>query len=227
MVNLPIERRLIHYFLAMGAEQIIPKEATSERSFTFKLGNEKLVANVLTAEDLMQRNRILETLIHISSNHTTDTQVYVVAPRLLGATIDAQIFRTQGIGLLLFDDRRIEETIKPQPRKQNEQLTATPTAIPDASILSELATLRSTCSQLERALEVIRVEFDNFKVTPPTKIQHSVNESKPSIILEPTIQPTTISTEPIHEGPLPSFFANNPWLDVLSRRGAPEVATYA
>jgi len=223
VASLPIEQRILHYFLAMGAQQN-PSSGTNDSSLSFTLGNDKLIVNILTAKDIVQRNRILETLLHLASFRGALTQLYVVAPRLLGASLDAQIFRSHGIGLLLFDERRIEETIKPQPFFQNTQPQLT-TATPDPTVLSELATLKSMYSQMERALENIRAEFTSIKQNSEGKAP-DLERGTPGFTFEPVMRAPPLIVEPA-EGPLPSFFTNNPWLDVLSRRGRSEVAPLA
>jgi hypothetical protein len=207
----------------MGAQQN-PPLGTDDSSLSFTLGNDKLIVNILTANHIVQRNRILEALLHLASFRGASTQLYVVAPRLLGASLDAQIFRSQGIGLLLFDERRIEETIKPQPFFQNSQSPVT-TATPDSTVLSELATLKSMYSQMERALENIRAEFTSIKQNSEDKAP-DLKRDTTGLIFEPVMRTPSLLVESA-QGPLPSFFANNPWLDVLSRRGRSEVAPLA
>ncbi len=223
MASLPIEQRILHYFLAMGAQQN-PPSGTNDSSLSFTLGNDKLIVNILTAKDIVQRNRIIEALLHLASSRGALTQLYVVAPRLLGASLDAQIFRSQGIGLLLFDERRIEETIKPQPSFQNTQSQPT-TTTPDPTVLSELATLKSMYFQMEKTLENIRAEFTSIKQGSEGK-PPDLERGTPGFTFEPVMRAPSLLVEPA-EGPLPSFFANNPWLDVLSRRGRSEVAPLA
>ncbi|HMK83246.1 MAG TPA: hypothetical protein VK503_05980 [Candidatus Bathyarchaeia archaeon] len=221
--SLPIEQRILHYFLAMGAQQNSPLGMDGS-SLSFTLGNDKLIVNILTANDIVQRNRILEVLLHLASFRGALTQLYVVAPRLLGASLDAQIFRSHGIGLLLFDERRIEETIKPQPFFQNSQSQVI-TATPDPTVLSELATLKSMYSQMERALEDIRAEFTSIKQNSEDKAP-GLERDTTGLVFEPVMGAPSLLVKPADDT-LPPFFANNPWLDVLSRRGRSEVAPLA
>jgi len=223
VASLPIEQRILHYFLAMGAQQNSPL-GTNDSPLSFTLGKDKLIVTILTADDIVQRNRIIEALLHIASFRAALTQLYVVAPRLLGASLDVQIFRSQGIGLLLFDERRIEEAIQPQPIFQEDQPQPT-TATPDPTVLSELATLKSMYSQMERTLESIRAEFTSIKQNSEGKTPHLERDTK-NFAFEPVMPGPSLLVDPA-EGPLPSFFANNPWLDVLSRRGRSEVAPLA
>jgi hypothetical protein len=221
--RLPIEQRLINYFLAMGAHETPSQEVLDNTTLSFQLGNDRISLSVLTAKEMIQRNRIIETLLHASSLRSLGTRFYVAAPKLLGAAIDAQIFRSHGIGLLLFDDRMIEETVKPPITQPQSQPPAPTSASPDSTLLSELATLKSSYVELEMKMERVMADFRSWKE----------NTSMPP---PPFLRPEDTSFEPIHSPPfsldmprnsLPSFFTDNPWLDVLSRRGRFEVAQFA
>lgn len=224
MVNLPIEQRILHYFLAMGAQQN-PTKDNDEASLSFSLGTEKIVVSILTLEDLVQRNRILNALLRLASLRSLANQLYVAAPKLLGASLDANIFRSQGIGLLLFDERRIEETIQPQAISSSarpEQLTPTL----DPAMLSELAALKSMYAEMKKRIEDIHAEFKSLKNNP---LQQS--EQAPcldNLVFEPIQRAAALhSAKSFEESSLPSFFTNNPWIDVLSKRGRSEVAPLA
>jgi hypothetical protein len=225
LTSLPIEQRLLHYFLAMGAQQ--SQDQSNPETLSFLIGNERVLVSILTAADIIQRNRIIGTFLRVSSLRSAGTQLYVAAPRLLGATVDAQILRSSGIGLLLFDDRRIEETIKPQavqtPTVMQPPIT-NPT--PDPTMLSDLATLKSMYDEMERNMNRMMAEFKSLRENALT---HTSNLQTPDLIrFEPIHRAETpFQSGAIREGTLPSFFTNNPWLDVLSKRGKTETAQFA
>jgi hypothetical protein len=219
VASLPIEQRIIHYFLAMGAQHV-PTQHEKESLLTFSLGNEKLFVSILSARDAVQRNRVLDTVLNLTSLRSTATLLYIVAPRLLGASLDAGVFRSQGIGLLLFDERRIEQAVKPEKLSPNiEQQTSTLT--PDPTLLAEVASLRSLYSEMEKTLEKLSAELRSFKETAQERervsdfVLESVKRSPPPIQAQPS------------GGSLPSFFSNNPWLEVLSKRGSLEASPLA
>jgi hypothetical protein len=147
--------------------------------------------------------------------------VYLAAPRLLGATIDAGIFRSHGIGLLLFDDRRIDETV---PAQLVQRTTPTP-AIQisnDGALVTELTSLRTMYSEMERNLAQLREDMRNLNQNS-REPERSLEQTRPSAILshEPVFT-SSIPTPPLETGALPSYFNNNPWVDLLSKRGRPE-----
>jgi hypothetical protein len=141
---------------------------------------------------------------------------------LLATTLDSQIFKTHGLGLILFDDRRIEETIEGRIKPALESKPIN-TAAPDQNLISEFMILKSMYAQMEKTIEDMREEMKTMNQSTRT------TEPRPPIRMEPIEAPRpatayTITSHPT-QGPLPSFFNNNPWLDVLSRRGRAEEVT--
>jgi hypothetical protein len=220
VASLPIEERLRHYFLAMGAQ---PKaEANgSESGLSFNVGADMLHVAILKPADLVVRNRIIDTVLTLSSLRTSSTRfVYLAAPRLVGATLDASMFRAHGIGLLLFDDRRIDEAVPAQPAQIIAPQT-TPTGN-ESALVTELTSLKSMYGEIERNLAQLREDMRNMQRNPQSaNLSH--DQARPSVALsrEPVFAPPLL-TPPADNGPLPSFFNNNPWLEVLSKRGRSE-----
>ena len=209
MANLPIEERLLHYFIAMGAQE---KEADRKApaDLSFALGHEKVDAVILKNDDLAQRGKVFESVLRLASLRSSSNQLYLVAPRLLGATIDAEVFRAHGIGLLLYDDRHIDETIQPQPIQSSEQEGASPAQ--NSEILKELANLKTMHSELQREFASLREEINSLHVIAGRETISTSSLPRREI-------PHTELAYARDDNQLPSFFTNNPWLDVLSRRG--------
>jgi hypothetical protein len=215
VASLSIEERLLHYFIAMGAQRIDPIQSPG---LTLNLGSDKVHVAILKNDALLQRGKIIESVMNLSSLRDSMNQLYLAAPRLLGSTIDAEVFRSHGIGLLLFDERRIDETVepqsiqRPQPERSAEKL--------DAAIVSEVEMLRSMYLEMERTVSKLRADLKGFQE----------NFNYPPSAPQRISQPPIFHQEPKFaggSGELPSFFSNNPWLDVLSRRGREEATPIA
>jgi len=211
-----VEERILHYFLAMGAQQA-PNTDSNPTGLSFLVGADQVHVMVLKTQDLAQRNSIIDTVLKLSSLRNSYQTVYLAAPRLLGATIDASIFRAYGIGLLFFDERRIDEVVAPQPL-QATRPQPIPSPAQDQGLVSELASLKSMYFEMERNLTQLRDDLKNLHETPRN------NGFEPQ--LSQPLQ--VVSREPVYAstitqgGPLPSYFSNNPWLEVLSKRGRSE-----
>lgn len=212
MADLPIEDRLLHYFLAMGAHQAERSEIP-QNNLAFILGSEKVHVVILRTEDLVERNRVLEAILSLTSLRNSSQLLYLAVPRLLGASVDAAIFKPYGIGLLLFDERKIDEAVAPQVVQPTELMQQT-SQTPDPGLLTELATLKSMYTEMERTIASLRDDMKTLRRNSETETDTG----------EPTLS-RNARPEPMFPSPgisvsqLPAFFSNNPWLDVLSKRG--------
>ncbi len=213
MAKLPIQERLLHYFLAMGADPVDLPQGTGER-LTLTLGSERIQVAILTDEMILQKGKIVESVLEVASLKDTVNRLYLAAPRLLGTAIEAGIFRTQGIGLILFDDRRIEEVVSSQSFRR--QLPEANNHTPNEAIVNEIQTLKTMYADMERNVTNLREEMRNYC----EKIS-SLDISPDKF---PLPQPSSCPTQ---SKDLPPFFSNNPWLEVLSRRGRDQAMSIA
>lgn len=215
MPNLSIEERLIHYFLSMGAQQVSDKPSSA--TLSFNIGDQR-VNVVIVGTDVLTKSKIIEAIFGLGSLRSSSNQLYLAAPRLLGASVDAQTFRSYGVGLLLYDERRIDESVQPQILQIPQP--APSAATPQPATIAELAELRSMYAQMKSSIAELREEIQAYKKTP----------TRDPVSNADTPRPAMTPPEPIFTGTpgqLPSFFANNPWLDVLSKRGREQGETYA
>jgi len=210
VADLPIEDRLLHYFLAMGAHQTERSEIP-QNNLAFISGSEKIYVVILKSEDFVERSRVIEAILSLTSLRNSSQLLYLAAPRLMGTVIDAAIFKPYGIGLLLFDDRRIDEAVAPQ-LVQPTKLVRQTSQSSDSGLFTELATLRSMYAEMERTIATLRDDLTTLRRNSETQADTR----------EPTLSGNT-RHEPIFPSisgsQLPAFFSNNPWLDVLSKRG--------
>jgi len=214
MASLPIEERVLHYFLAMGAQPVEPPQ-NAPTGLTLILGQERVHVMILNNDIFLRGGKIIESIVSLTSLRDSVNQLYLAAPRLLGTTVEAEIFRSQGIGLLLYDNRRIDEAVAPKTfRSRRSESTQGET------LLNELAALKSMYLEMERDVSKLREELKGY--------QEKMNAI--STIPERITSPSLLPQEPRYTGPsaeLPSFFSNNPWLEVLSKRGREEASAIA
>ena len=201
----------------MGAQQT-PNPDSNQAGLSFLVGADNVHVMVLKTKDLAQRNAIIDTVLKLSSLRNSYQTVYLAAPRLLGATIDASIFRAHGIGLLFFDERRIDEAVPPQPLQVTPP-QPTQVAAQDPALVSELATLKSMYFEMERNLTQLRDDLKNLHEIPR-------NDGFQPQLSQPPREPV-YAPHFTQGGSLPSYFSNNPWLEVLSKRGRSENEPFA
>jgi hypothetical protein len=214
--NLTIEERLLHYFLAMGAQ---PTEAVegAPPGLSIIIGAERIHVAVLKNDAFLHTGKIIESIMNLATLKSRVNQLYLAAPRLLGTTVEAGLFRSNGIGLILFDDRRIDETVPSQSFHQQE---SQPTESHDPQLLQELNEVKSMYFEMQKNFANLREEVKSYQE------QMKSLTDIPQRFSTPTISPH----EPIRAGSsagLPSFFVDNPWLEVLSRRGREEGSAIA
>jgi len=191
----------------MGGQRT--EQGDQDPGVSFQLGADKVHVLILKPEDLALRNTILDAVLNLSAVKYTYSLVYLAAPRLFGASVDATVFRTHGIGLLLYDERRIDEAVPAQPM-QTEQAVRN-----DKSVLTELATLKTMYLDMERTISQLRDDLN------AAHNLHTVREQigRIPVPIDVITTPDSYDHDPPHGGLLPSYFVNNPWLDVLSKRG--------
>ena len=198
----------------MGAHQAPNKDA-DQSGISFLIGPESIHVLILTPEDLARRNAIIDAVLTLSTLRSQYGLIYLAAPRLLGASIDASLFRSRGLGLLFFDERRIDEAVAPQSIQPTPSPAASP--VQDPAVVNEMAALKSMYLEMERTLNQLRDDLTNLR--QPTSIREELPHfSEPVRTVTP--QQIIVANGDPSAGNLPSYFTNNPWLEVLSRRGS-------
>lgn len=217
MANLGIEQRLHHYFLAMGAQPSDPI-LNPPQGLDLRIESERIHIAILDNDSLLDRSKIIASIFDLAALGNSADHIYLAAPRLLGTSIGAEVFRSHGIGLLLFDERRIEEVVPPQRVRQAS--TAPTTQTSDPGLVHEVATLRSMCNEMERAISSLRDELKTFHELASLR-STPVQQMTPAALAQTPPRFTGSESE------LPSFFTNNPWLEVLAKRGREDAGTVA
>lgn len=218
MASLPIEQRLLHYFMAMGGQQV--EEDPSTAGLSFVLGDDKINVVVLNSDAYSQRSMVIDALLQLTPSRSASNLVYLAAPKLLGTSMDAAVFRSRGIGLLLYDGRRIEEAVTPE-RIEGQIQSVPDVHTQDRVLLAEIANLKSMYLEMEGTIAKLRQDLEDSRLSVGISVDPTrITQQQPVLAVEPGIGSQSPSS-------LPSFFANNPWLDLLSRRGKDEEAIAA
>jgi len=206
VASLTIEKRLLHYFLAMGARETETNQAKQEE-LSLELDGQRVQVVILPSEALTDRTKIIHCIMRLSSLRNSFSRVYLAAPTLLGTLMDSEVFRCYGIGLVLFDERRIDETVRPQALQAFDTPLMSTSA--DPRVLSELASIKSMYMEMDRNISELR---EQLKTLQQNRVLVSRSHMETT---EPPMQQVLLR----NGVNLPSFFKSNPWLDVLSRRG--------
>jgi hypothetical protein len=201
----------------MGAQPNIDVSG-SQSGLSFNIGPDKHHVAILKSDDLAVRNRIIETVLSLSSRRTSSQLVSLAAPRLFGATLDAGMLRAHGIGLLLFDDRRIDEAVAAQPA----QTTITQAVSSESTLVTELTSLKDMYREMERNLAQLREDMRSMHGNSRSADLRIEQVRPPVALSRESVFAPALLTPPADNAGLPSYFNNNPWLEVLSKRGRSE-----
>jgi len=117
---------------------------------------------------------------------------------LHASLLDASMLQDRGLGLLVYDSRSIEEAVVP---RHFERHSANIEADVDIEWMkNRISALEKTVENLAHELSTVkakRIELDAIPTQP--KLPSDVSDSK--------------------SDKLPSFLKDNPWVDILGRRG--------
>jgi hypothetical protein len=195
----------------MGAQHTI--DAETDQGITFLLGSDKAHVLILKPDDMTRRNTVLEAVLNLSTMRSGYQLLYLAAPRLFGTSVDASIFSSRGIGLLLYDERRIDEAVAAHPLRIEQ--TARHSLQDEKTLVTELEALKAMYLEMDRTMNQMRNDLTALRNLGPV---HSQTAGIPVATQLITTQRTFPQTA-VQGAELPSYFANNPWLDVLSKRG--------
>ncbi len=184
----------------------------SENHLIFKVGDSILSIEVLSGKEILDRNAILNSALKALAKFEYSNKVYLALPKVYASIIDGEILQNHGLGLLTYDEKEVKEVVpakfikkqSPLPLKENYEKKIEELKIELKKLKENYMLLKSTVNTLKNEVEKLKGGLIK---------EEKIHEVKPKPKLE---TPT--------EG-LPSFFKDNPWLEVLAKRGK-EPETY-
>jgi hypothetical protein len=134
-------------------------------------------------------------------------RTYLALPKSAASLTDARLFQERGIGLFTYDHRTVEEAL---PARYFEMTTAAVSKTDRAAtdhFENEIRELRAQIDTLDRTVQSLSEELMSLKRA------RSPEESLEATSTARVLPPTAVVDN------LPPYFAGNPWVEVLSRRG--------
>ncbi len=162
----------------------------------FTDGHNTLVVRVLEDSDTRNRNAILDAALSALILASKANLVYLALPKLHASLLDASILQNRGLGLITHDTRSIEEAVV--AKRINQNMTRLESSTDIELMRSRIIALERTVENLASEVSVIRgkrIESERPKRPTPSQTPDRRNEDS-----------------------LPSFFKDNPWLDILANR---------
>ena len=215
-----VKSKLLEFFSTRGYE---PVHNQSELGLpplpALALSDGKSVAVVLqmTKDELINGNSLLRTIVNAAAHRGRANRLYIAIPKVYAASVDGGVLQENGIGLIVYDERRVFESI---PARE-VQFDGAAESVASKELASELAELRARVKSLEGALlsasreiRELKDAVKELKSRRPRRATVSAEKSRIRVAME----------VPQGEGEagLPSFLRENPWVEVLSERGEEE-----
>jgi len=194
-----IKERIKEYFLTKGYRVLNSYDAVSDvkPSIAFTDGKTTTLVKVLSKQELSDRNSLLNAALQASKLLGKADKVYLALPKIYSTILDGKIMQKHGLGLLVYNERKVVEAVPAKFFESN---------IPDLKKLikeiEDLKDLRNRVLELEQRVKLLVDEISRLKT-----VKTKVTEPKPP--------PVEVSAPQ----ELPSFLKDNPWLDILTRRG--------
>ncbi len=203
MTEVKTGERLAEFFASKGqrpiAQDTMLAGAEEKPDLGFTDGRTTTYLKIFEKDDLGERNSLLQVALSAMSYLQVANRAYLVLPKVHAAIMDAAILRERGLGLIVYDSKEVEEVL-PASLFEHDAKNAKPSA--------DLERLKSRISALERTVETLASELSRVKSTKLEQLE--ARRTYPEV-------PASIG--PQKPQPLPSFLQDNPWLDILSKRG--------
>jgi len=186
-----------------------------ENYLTFKIGDSILSIEILSGKEILDRNAILNSALKALAKFEYSNKVYLALPKVYASIIDGEILQNHGLGLLTYDEKEVKEVI-PAKFIKKQLLTKENYERKIEELKIELKKLKENHMLLKSTVDTLKNEVEKLKkglIKVPLIKEEKITEAKPQPKLEASING------------LPSFFKNNPWLEVLAKRGK-EPETY-
>jgi hypothetical protein len=164
---------------------------------------------ILDESGWANRQAFLNSIMKATALAGKSNRTYLALPKNAASLTDARLFHERGIGLFTYDRRNVDEAL---PARYFEMTTMAVTQTCEAvdhRFENEIRELRAQIDTLERTVQSLSEELMSMRRMPspePVKTFPTTN----------TLPPITAADN------LPTFFAGNPWIEVLSKRGMEE-----
>ncbi|MBS7657954.1 MAG: hypothetical protein QW476_00810 [Candidatus Bathyarchaeia archaeon] len=186
-----------------------------ENHLIFKFGDSILSIEILSGKEILDRNAVLNSALKALAKFEYSNKVYLALPKVYASIIDGEILQNHGLGLLTYDEKEVKEVIPAKfIKKHLTSIENYEEKIEELKI--ELKKIKENYMLLKNTVDTLKSEVEKLKVNlikAPLVKEEKIIEVKH----KPKLEVTTSG--------LPSFFKDNPWLEVLAKRGK-EPETY-
>ncbi len=169
----------------------------------FTDGERKVYVKIITVEGLNERNTLLNSILKSVTFLKRANMVYVTLPKLYASIFDAKIFYENGIGLMTYDEKAVQEVIMPKVFAHESQNNLAELPV---RFLEEINDLKDRLSALEQEVSALKVELSELR-----HARANIDSRPQSLEME--------NRRITRYEDVPEFMKNNPWIEILSKRG--------
>jgi hypothetical protein len=202
-----LNERIKFYMKSKGIEPLenYPLKSNEKPDMAFNDGTNLIFMKIFHVNEFQNRNALLDSILHSVLFTKEANKVYVVIPKIYASIIDGRIFQEHGLGLMLYDERIIEEVF--QPKVFERQISEASPSIVPKEFFEEFERLKNRVFSLEQLVHSLMEELSQIKLKSKFKE------------VTPSIKPSKLEEKAQLNENLPSFLKDNPWLEILSKRG--------
>ena len=213
--KIKIIERIIGFFGSRGFSKISESKLNEEDlqvkpDLAFQKDDMRVFVKFADISIVEDRTKFIKTIMEISTLINYCDKLYLVIPKFLATIIDSDILKEKGIGLITYNGK-ITEVLPAVSRKVREILVKKEnieTMFQEISDLKRLVVeLIEEIRELKERITTVERKISELRVVTVTEV--GVKEVKETV--------TYSETQTMPE--LPSFFQDNPWLEILSKRG--------
>lgn len=203
------------YFLSKGWKEL-EKEFKYKKSsdFIFKDKLDSIIfVRILSKDELIDRNSLLENILELSSLKEEVNKIYIAMPKIYISIIDSAPFEEYGIGIISYDEKKVMEIspakfFKTEFKIKEEKMEKL-ISLETLKFKEELDNIKKRLNNLEEIIQSLNNEIKILK-----------SQSKPIIETRISKKEEIIITPPSEN--IPSFLKDNPWIEILAKRGREE-----
>jgi len=166
----------------------------------------RMYLKIIQKESISERNKLLGSIMKSVSYLLEANIVYLALPKLYASILDGRVFRENGLGVLIYDDRGAPEEVIQPKIFPNKQTSASSTSTIPIKMMEEINSLKDNLHSLEIEVNILKDLVSNLKSN------QKIIEIEPQI-KKVKVEQKTDSTD------FPEFMRDNPWVEILSKRG--------
>jgi len=213
--------RIIEFLVSRG-DQLISNQLSlglpPPPSIAVSDGRCVTVVMPLTKEEIVSGNALLKTIVNAVAHRGRANKLYIASPKIYAASIDGSVLQDNGVGLIVYDDKRVFESI---PARETIIETQETDVEDLAELKSGLSELRGKVRSLEAGLLSASREIRELKEAV-NSLRNQVSKRRLVTAEKSQVRFALEVPQGTEQGDLPSFIMGNPWVEVLAGRGEEE-----